>query len=179
MRPKQNMTRRRFLEACTASAAIGVAIPGCKPRPASSQSNSIELVHWSWMSASDGEVWGQMINAFNEAHKDSGVSIRSEVLPYDQYVTKVLVSSVTGQAPDFGWGDAGTRASMVKEDVVIPLDELATQVGLDFEDFDEALLETMRYRKYSDRIYGVPMDAMSMQSEHRHPIEDFGIDTSD
>jgi ABC-type glycerol-3-phosphate transport system substrate-binding protein len=116
------------------------------------------------MSASDGEVWGQMINAFNEAHKDSGVSIRSEVLPYDQYVTKVLVSSVTGQAPDFGWGDAGTRASMVKEDVVIPLDELATQVGLDFEDFDEALLETMRYRKYSDSIYGIPMDAMSMQS---------------
>ena len=69
-----------------------------------------EIVHWSWLAASDGEVWAKMIDAFNDAHKDKGVQIRMEVVPEEQYVTKVLAAAATGKAPDFGWGTAGKRA---------------------------------------------------------------------
>ena len=81
-------------------------------------------MHWSWLAASDGEVWGKMIDAFNEAHKGKGVQIRMELVPEEQYVTKVLAASVTGKAPDFGWGTAGLRAKMAKDGVIVPLDEL-------------------------------------------------------
>lgn len=162
------MNRRRFLGSATtaaATSAIAAAIPFLKPSPAFSQSSPIELVHWSWLSASDGEVWGKMIEAFNEVHKDKGVSIRLEVIPFDQYVTKVLASSVTGKVPDFGWGDAGERAAMVRDDVVLPLDQMASDAGLDLSDFDEPLLESMRYRRYAEGLFGIPMDAMSIQPE--------------
>src|SRR5207247_8906962 len=61
----------------------------------------IELVHWSWFSASDAEVWKQLIDNFNVAHKDKGIQIRHEVVPLDQYGTTILASAATGNAPDF------------------------------------------------------------------------------
>lgn len=162
------MNRRRFLgsAACAAAtSAIASAIPLLKPSPAFSQTTPVEIVHWSPLSASDGEVWKQMIDAFNEVHKDKGATIRMEEVAYDQYNTKVLASAVTGSAPDFGWGDAGERAQFVKQDVVVALDDLAKQVGLDISDFDPPMLDATRYPKYSDKFFAVPMDVMSMQPE--------------
>ena len=77
----------------------------------------LELVHWSWLTASDGEIWKQMIDNFNAANKDKGLQIRMEGVPDDQYGTKVLAAAATGNAPDFGWGTAGLRADWVKKGV--------------------------------------------------------------
>ena len=60
-----------------------------------------------------------MIQSFNDAHKDQGVQIRMEVIPLEQYPTKVLASAVTGQAPDFGWGTAGLNAKFAKDEVIV------------------------------------------------------------
>ena len=92
-------------------------------------------MHWSWLSASDAEVWSKMIDNFNDAHKDKGVQIKLSLVPDDQYDTKVLAAAATGQAPDFGWGTAGQRAQWAKDGVIVPLDDLAKQVGLDLNDF--------------------------------------------
>ena len=87
----------------------------------------MELVHWSWLAASDAEVWGKMIDAFNEAHKGKGMQIKLEVIPEEQYVTKVNAAAATGRAPDFGWGTAGQRAQMAADEVIVPLDDLAVE----------------------------------------------------
>ena len=97
---------RRTLLTSAAAAGVGLAVPHIWTGRASA-ANPIEIVHWSWLAASDGEVWAKMIDAFNDAHKDKGVQIRMEVVPEEQYVTKVLAASATGKAPDFGWGTAG------------------------------------------------------------------------
>ena len=89
------------------AAIVGIAAGAvCKPWVARAAVQ--EIVHWSWLSASDGEVWQRMIEAFNSAHND--MRIRMEVVPEDQYTTKVLGAAATGRAPDFGWGTAGLRA---------------------------------------------------------------------
>src|SRR5436309_2534447 len=87
-----------------------------------------EIVHWSWLAASDGEVWQKMIDAFNDAHKDKGVQIKMEVVAEEQYVTKVLASVATGRAPDFGWGTAGQRAKMAEDGDLWAGDDLAKDV---------------------------------------------------
>ena len=120
----------------------------------------LELVHWSWLTASDGEVWKQMIDAFNAAHKDKGLQIRLEVLPSDQYGTKVLSSAVTGNAPDFGWATAGLRADWVKKGVVLPLDDILKQAGLNLSDFTP---QSMTVSRYDGKLCLLPMDAMSLQ----------------
>ncbi|WP_421726197.1 extracellular solute-binding protein [Bauldia sp.] len=127
--------------------------------------NPVEIVHWSWLAASDGEVWAQMINNFNDAHKDKGVQIRMELVPEEQYVTKVLAASATGRAPDFGWGTAGKGAQLARDGVTVPLDELIPQAGLDLADFTDSSVAASRYPKYGDAMFMIPMDLMSLQPE--------------
>jgi multiple sugar transport system substrate-binding protein len=123
----------------------------------------IEIVHWSWLAASDGEVWAQMIKNFNDAHTDKGIQIRMELVPEEQYTTKVLTAAATGQAPDFGWGTAGKAAQMAKDGVIIPLDDLIAASGLDLADFSESSVQAARYPKYDNKMFMVPMDLMSLQ----------------
>ena len=150
-----NVRRRTFL-AGSAAAALSVKAPAFAAAP-------VEIVHWSWLSASDGEVWAKMIANFNEAHKNKGVQIRMELVPEEQYVTKVLAAAATGKAPDFGWGTAGKGAGLARDEVTVPLDELAGQVGLNLADFSDGPLNACRYPKYDNKLFLVPMDLMSLQ----------------
>ena len=84
-----------------------------------------------------------MIDSFNDAHAGKGVQIKMELVPEEQYVTKVLAASATGKAPDFGWGTAGLRAKMAKDGVIVPLDDLTKQSGLDLADFSEFSLKSV------------------------------------
>src|SRR5258706_25045 len=100
MSSKMKMSRRQFAKGTVATAAL--AATGVLTRmPKVHAADPIELVHWSWLSASDAEVWTQMIQNFNDAHKDKGVQIKMETVPDDQYETKVLAAAASGQAPDF------------------------------------------------------------------------------
>src|SRR5690606_11159403 len=105
------------------------------------------------------------IDAFNKAHTDKGVQIKMELIPEEQYTTKVLAAVATGKGPDFGWGTAGKAAALARDEVLVPLDELAGQVGLDIADFSEYSIKASRYPKYDNKIFMVPMDLMSLQPE--------------
>ena len=107
-----------------------------------------------------------MIDSFNSAHKDKAVQIKMELIPEEQYSTKLLAATVAGKAPDFGWGTAGLGAPLAKDNVTIPLDDLAKQVGLDLADFTEYSLKSARYPKYDNKLFLIPMDLMSLQPEY-------------
>jgi ABC-type glycerol-3-phosphate transport system substrate-binding protein len=140
-----------------ATSAPAAAAPTTAPAAAGATK---EIVHWSWLTASDGEVWQQMIESFNAANKSNGLQIAMEVVPDDQYGTKVLAAAATGNAPDFGWGTAGLRADWVKKGVVVPMDDVVKQVGLDLSDFNELPLQRARY---GGKLAMVPMDIMCLQ----------------
>ena len=156
--------RRSVLKGWAALGGAALATPYLGARHVFAQ-QPIELVHWSWLAASDGEVWAQMIEAFNDAHKDKGVQIRMELVPEEQYITKLLSAAATGRAPDFGWGTAGKGAALARDGVTVPLDELIGQVGLDLSDFSESSVTASRYPRYDNAMYMVPMDLMSLQPE--------------
>ena len=159
------LTRRATLKLIGAGAtvaAVGPAVAGAvKAAPA--RQDVHEIIHWSWLTASDGEVWQEMIDAFNAAHVDQGVQIRMEVVPDDQYGTKVLSSAAVGKAPDFGWGSAGLRADWIDKGVIVPLDDLFAQIEFDLADFTAPSLAASRYPGFGDKLYLMPMDAMSLE----------------
>src|SRR5258705_8163856 len=168
--------RRRFVKGAAAATAIAAAAPIFKPFLAA---GATEIVHWSWLAASDGEVWAQMISNFNDAHKDKGVQIRMEVVPEEQYVTKVLAASATGKAPDFGWGTAGKGAQLARDEVTVPLDDLIKAAGLDLADFSESSVAASRYPKYDNKMFMIPMDLMSLQPEiNLDHVKEAGLDAS-
>lgn len=159
MRTRWKWSRRSLLHGAASAAAMPFLFHGRAPHA----QKTIEIVHWSWLAASDGEIWQQSIDAFNRAHEGKGVRIKMELVPEEQFVTKVLAAVVTGRAPDFGWGTAGMRAKLVKDGVIVPLDDLAQKVGLDLADFDAFALQQARYPKYGNALAMVPMDLMSLQ----------------
>ena len=169
------MNRRTLLQSAAAAGA-SLAVPHIWTGRASA-ADPIEIVHWSWLAASDGEVWAKMISNFNEAHKDKGVQIRMEVVPEEQYVTKVLAASATGKAPDFGWGTAGKSAQLARDEVTVPLDDLIAAAGLDLSDFSASSIAAARYPKYVNKIFMVPMDLMSLQPEiNLDHVKEAGLD---
>ena len=169
------LNRRGLLKTAGATAAL-LAAPRLGLRPAQA-GNPIEIIHWSWLAASDGEVWAKMIANFNEAHKDKGVQIKMEVVPEEQYVTKVLAAVATGKAPDFGWGTAGKGAQLARDEVVVPLDDLATKAGLDIADFSASSITAARYPKYDNKMFMIPMDLMSLQPEiNLDHVKEAGLD---
>lgn len=169
------LTRRTMLKS-SAAAAAALATPYLGATRVFA-ADPIELVHWSWLAASDGEVWAQMIGNFNDAHKDKGVQIRMELVPEEQYVTKVLAASATGRAPDFGWGTAGKGAQLARDEVTVPLDSLIPEVGLDLPDFSASSVAASRYPKYGNEMFMIPMDLMSLQPEiNLDHVSEAGLD---
>ena len=176
MSTKTRMSRRQFAKGTVATAAL--AATGVLTRmPKVHAADPIELVHWSWLSASDAEVWTQMIQNFNDAHKDKGVQIKMETVPDDQYETKVLAAAASGQAPDFGWGTAGLHAQWAQDGVIVPLDDLSKQVGLDLADFSAFSISSSRYPKYDNKLFMIPMDLMTIQPEvNLDHVKEAGLD---
>jgi multiple sugar transport system substrate-binding protein len=160
--PPSRPSRRRFLKQMGAVTGAGLASPWLAA-PALASTRPIEIVHWSWLAASDGEVWAQMIKNFNDAHAGKGIQIRMELVPEEQYTTKILTAAATGQAPDFGWGTAGKAAQLARDGVIVPLDDAIAASGLDLSDFSEASLDAARYPKYDNKLFMIPMDLMSLQ----------------
>ncbi|MCA1665957.1 MAG: extracellular solute-binding protein [Thermomicrobia bacterium] len=144
----------------SAAPAATTAAAAPSSAPAVSGKGTYEIVHWSTLTASDADIWQKMIDSYNAAHKDQGVQIRMEVIPDDQYGTKILSSAATGVAPDFGWADAGVRLDWVNKGVVQPLDDVFKQIGFDLSDFSEQALNAA---KYNGKLCNMPMDAMSLQ----------------
>jgi ABC-type glycerol-3-phosphate transport system substrate-binding protein len=171
--------RRRFLKGSAAAASAAGMASWLKLGKAPAYAKDTEIVHWSWLAASDGEVWAQMIKSFNDAHQGKGVQIRMEVIPEEQYTTKILASAATGRAPDFGWGTAGQHAQFARDGVTVPLDDLAAKVGLDLADFSDFSIKASRYPKYDNKMFMVPMDLMSLQPEiNTDHVKEAGLDIS-
>lgn len=55
---KMDLGRRQFLKTAGALAGAAVTTPFVGTR-AFAYKKPIELVHWSWLAASDGEVWAE------------------------------------------------------------------------------------------------------------------------
>ena len=169
---KTKISRRNLLKVAgltTAGATLAACAPAAAPAaaPVATQapavSKPIELLHWSWLSASDGEVWKQMIDSFNSANKD--IQIRMEIIAEDQVTPKVLGSVTAGLAPDFGWNTGGLQAAWARDAVIAPLDDVAKQVGLDLADFTDTSIKTSRIPSMGNKLFLIPMDAMCQAME--------------
>ena len=190
---KKKLSRREFLHIASMTAG-GVVLAGCGPQATptpeeqaeatdapteapTAKPEVYEILHWSWLGASDAEVWHQLIDQYNEAHTDTQVVIQD--VPSDQYATKILATAATGQAPDFGNDTGGSRAEWVTNDVIIPVGGHLSEAGLDLDDFVDVALADCRYPLYSDEetLWHMPVDINSFQMEiNTEHAEEAGLD---
>ena len=77
----------------------------------------------------------------------------------DTYGTKILASSATGNAPDFGTAQNGRTAQWAKQGVTYALEPALKAAGLDLADFDQRSLDVCTY--YGS-LHMLPIDVTSM-----------------
>jgi ABC-type glycerol-3-phosphate transport system substrate-binding protein len=147
----------------TKPAAAAATKPAEAPKPAAAapakSGPAMELIHWSSLTASDGEIWEQVIQSANKANEGK-FTIKKDTIPGDQINVKILSSVAAGQAPDFGWANTGRRLDWVKKEVIVPMDDHLKAAGLSTDDFTAGTLDLA---KYSGKLYLLPLDAMSFQ----------------
>jgi multiple sugar transport system substrate-binding protein len=142
-----------------AAANAAGSTPGAQAAPAQG-GKVVEINHWHTLTASDADVWGQALDNFNNANASQNVKITYQVIPDDQFGTKLLAASTTGEAPDFSWAEGYGRRDWVNKGVVLPIDDLVKQAGLDLTDFTD---QGIKGAMYDGKLYGVPMDSLSFQ----------------
>ena len=148
--------------AATKPAAAAKPTEAAKPAAAAVPAKTgpaMELIHWSTLTASDGEVWETVIQNANKANEGKFV-IKKDTIPGEQMDAKILAGVAAGQAPDFGWKNAGQQVDWIKKGVVQPLDDYLKSAGLNLDDFTKESLDLSRY---GGKQYLLPLDGMSLQ----------------
>ena len=122
-----------------------------------------------------------MIDNFNDAHKDKGVQIKMEVIPEEQYITKVLAAAATGKAPDFGWGTAGQRAQMARTTASSCRSTTwRPRPASNSPTSPNSRSKMSRYPKYDNKLFMIPMDLMSLQPEiNLDHVKEAGLDAGE
>ncbi len=91
----------------------------------------------------------KVMAAFEKANPDIDVTI--EVLPYDQYWTKLTADAVAGTAPDVFWMQTSQFPEFVTKGVLADL----TPLKLDTSKYHSKVVEAYTY---NGKLYGVPKD---------------------
>jgi len=82
-----------------------------------------------------------------------------------------------GKAPDFGWQWTGSKAKWANDGVLVPMDKLSNDVGLDLSDFSTNSIDKCRYPQVDNQICSIPMDLMTLCPEvNTEHIAEAGLD---
>ena len=166
LKDKKNVkiSRRELLKKSSATAGVLATSSAFGPFV---HAKEHEVLHWSWLSASDGAVWKSCVDDYNNSDFSKKNRIKCKYVQADssQYDTKVLAALTANKQPDFGWAFYKTRLRWVKDGIVLPLRNLGKQVGLDWSDFSDYSLKETQYPTFDDDYYSVSLDMMAWQTE--------------
>jgi multiple sugar transport system substrate-binding protein len=121
------MLSRFLLSAAITSSLLvagcsGVSLPGQSSGP-------VTLTFWNGFTASDRQFVEQIVNTFNQNHKD--VQINMTIEPWDSIYQKLQAGLTTGSGPDIAGMDPSLLAQYATSGAVQPLDDAYNQGLLD------------------------------------------------
>ena len=113
----------------------------------------VELEFWNGFTGGDGPYMTRLIEQFTGEHDN--ISIKQNTVEWAQYYQKVPAAVSAGRGPDLGIMHVDTLATNAARRVIIPLDDLASALELQEEDFHPVVWEAGIYQ---DQRYGIPLD---------------------
>lgn len=111
-----------------------------------------ELVYRLW--DEQQEVgYKKVFEAFTAENPD--ITVRMEVLPWDQYWTKLTTELASGKAPDVFWLTVENFPDLAGKGVLAPLDEVIAKAGLKLDSYHPNVVQSY---KFEDKQLGMPKD---------------------
>ncbi len=113
----------------------------------------VALAFWNGFTGGDGPFMKKMVEEFNAANPNVTVSMNT--LQWGDYYAKVPNAVASGAGPDVGIMHIDQLATNAARRVIIPLDEVASGMGLTEADFNPVVWNA---GEYQDKRYGIPLD---------------------
>lgn len=149
----KGISRRGFLRVSagtTVVAGLAACAPAAAPSstgaaadaPAAPEQEMHELIYWNDLTGPDGEIQQALVDSYNDGPgKEAGVQITFEIYPGDTLFTKNMAAYGAGNPIDILRASAPQTNLMVGKQMLVPLDDVMTEAGLDWGDFYPSPLE--------------------------------------
>ena len=133
---------RRTLLLGTAGLLGGLTACGSSTDNASSSGGKTELVYRLW--DEQQEVgYKAVFDAFTADNPD--ITVRMEVLPWDQYWTKLTTELASGKAPDVFWLTVENFPDLAGKGVLAPLDDLIAKAGIKLDSYHPNVVQSYKF----------------------------------
>ncbi|MFW5469668.1 ABC transporter substrate-binding protein [Knoellia sp. CPCC 206435] len=163
-----DLSRRLLLTsigALGASAALSACSGGSSTPPGAAPSSGsfgegdkyegpkVALAFWNGFTGGDGPFMKKMVDEFNTANPNVTVSMNT--LQWADFYAKVPTAVASGAGPDVACMHIDQLATNAARRVIVPLDEIATGLKLEEDDFAPVVWNAGEYK---DQRYGIPLD---------------------
>ena len=114
---------------------------------------NVSLAFWNGFTGGDGPFMRKMVDQFNSEHQNIKVSMN--VLQWADFYPKVPTAVQSGNGPDIAIMHIDQLATNAARRVIIPVDEVATVLGYQQDDFAPAVGSA---GVWQEKRYGIPLD---------------------
>ena len=125
------------------------------PKPVTSQ--PVTLEYWTPFSGGDNVFMTQLVEQFNQEHKDIKVEQINSRL--DDYYTRLRTAILAGNAPDLAIIHATNLPQFVQNGYIEELDASAAESDLDWGMFNSNVIESTLY---GGKHYAIPLDTHAL-----------------
>ncbi len=142
--------------AAAVAAALAVTVAGCSNGGGESvdlETTEVELSFWNGLTGGDGPVMQGLVDQFMEEHPN--ISVEMVATAWNDYYQKLPAVVSNGTAPDVGLIQINFLATNAARGVIQPLDELTETLGINADDFPDAVWKAGEYR---GERFGIPLD---------------------
>ncbi|WP_066195574.1 extracellular solute-binding protein [Gracilibacillus timonensis] len=116
-----------------------------------------EVVLWNPFSGGDGEYFEGLVEKFNDDQSD--IFVNSVFQDNEEYYTKLITSLSAGEGPDIAVAHTHVLSELINGDLIVGMDELASEEGLDWDEFNQNILDAT---VFNGEHYAVPMDTHAL-----------------
>ncbi len=129
-------------------------LAGCG-QSAAEPEGPITIVYWRSLTGAKGDVQDELAARFNEAQDDIIVDVQFQG-EYGELVQKLQAAIAANDLPDMVLLDSPFVALFAKDDVLVPLDDLAAdeEIGMDLNYFMQGLISDGYYK---GKLYALPL----------------------
>ncbi|MFK5633953.1 MULTISPECIES: ABC transporter substrate-binding protein [unclassified Ornithinimicrobium] len=187
--PRRPFTRRTFLSLSAAgglTATLAACGGGSSPRegaadpaPATGDGGAsgydgpnVDLKFWNGFTGGDGPTMKALVDEFNTEH--ANIAVTMTTMQWADYYTKLPTAVTSGNGPDVGIMHVDSVPTNAARNVIQPLDDVATALGLAESDFAPV---PWKAGLYDGKRFAIPLDVHPLGFYYNKDVmEEAGLD---
>ncbi|WP_337018375.1 extracellular solute-binding protein [Oceanobacillus massiliensis] len=112
-----------------------------------------EVVMWNLFGGGDADFMQEIVDEYNASQEE--IFINNVQQEFEEYYTKLITSVSAGKGPDLAVSHTNVLPELVSQGLVQELDTYGAEVGLNWEDFNQNILEST---VFDGEHFAVPID---------------------